>query len=529
MTQPNDQNTARGKDRHSGHKETFDQIVLMLILAFSFRVFVVEAFVIPTGSMAPTLMGAHSRYVCDNCGYHYDVNFPPQRTSSTDISIPRMAGVEHKVFCPNCGYRAQDDQALNPRIYYGDRILVNKFIYLLQAPKRWDVIVFKTPSEPQTYHYSQAYIKRLVGKPGEQIMILDGDIYVATKPNPVNSDWQIQTKPDHVQNALWRIINDTDHAPLGLTPAGSLDPMTAQDYIPWKPSEDGGWKVSRDATGARALLFSNPNGEGSVRFDPSVGHAKRSLTDFVAYDQYPGQGFLSPVGDLKLSFFYTRSAGGGPLELSLSRNHDLFIARIEADHVKLFRATLGNPAQRTLLADVPHRFGNAPVRIDFMNLDFRVRLLADGKELFATTPAQYAPDVAQLKAQFTRPVLASVGISAQSQVCSITHLSLWRDIYYTNATADGSPVYRGTPNNPVKLGPGEYFALGDNSPLSGDGRLWRESVFLPAEDIDAQAGVVPERFLLGKAVMVYWPAGYRLYLDDAPDLIPNFGEMRFIH
>jgi len=39
---------------------------------------------------------------------------------------------------------------------------------------------------------------------------------------------------------------------------------------------------------------------------------------------------------------------------------------------------------------------------------------------------------------------------------------------------------------------------------------------------------VPERFMLGKAFFVYWPAGYRLS-PTSPGIVPNFGDMRFIH
>src|SRR5690349_15745307 len=56
-------------------KETIEAILVAFILAFIFRGFVVEAFVIPTGSMAPTLLGAHMRFVCDDCGYQFDVNY----------------------------------------------------------------------------------------------------------------------------------------------------------------------------------------------------------------------------------------------------------------------------------------------------------------------------------------------------------------------------------------------------------------------------------------------------------------------
>src|SRR3712207_492530 len=61
---------------HEGSvKETVESILVAFILAFIFRAFVVEAFVIPTGSMAPTLLGAHVRAACDDCGYKWKVNF----------------------------------------------------------------------------------------------------------------------------------------------------------------------------------------------------------------------------------------------------------------------------------------------------------------------------------------------------------------------------------------------------------------------------------------------------------------------
>src|SRR5215208_1091007 len=82
-------------------KETIESILVAFILAFVFRAFVVEAFVIPSGSMAPTLLGAHMRYRCEDCGYEWTVNFPtPDRE---DISIPRNAwNCVYSVRCPNC-------------------------------------------------------------------------------------------------------------------------------------------------------------------------------------------------------------------------------------------------------------------------------------------------------------------------------------------------------------------------------------------------------------------------------------------
>lgn len=520
--------------KHS-KRETFNQIVLMLIVAFSLRVFVVEAFVIPTGSMGPTLKGAHYRFDCDNCGNHFDVNYSSRPSSPGEINIPRYSrGNDRDIYCPNCGYRLPPSQTATPRIYYGDRILVLKYSYLLRPPQRWDVVVFKSPASPQLYDYSQAYIKRLIGLPGEQIMILDGDIYATRESNPQPSDWRIQRKPDVVQDALWRLVNDSSHAPRGLTPESAMDEQTftADSYQPWKPGDDS-WRYTRDQTGAVAFRFMNLKGQSTLSFDQNVGERKYSLTDWLGYDQVPGQGPLTAVGDLRLSLFFHRLGGVGPLDLKLSKGNDLFIARIEPKTVSLLKASMADPGNTTLLASAPYEFSGQPAKLDFMNLDYTVRLLIDGEQVLATTPEQYAPDIDALHAQFTNTaaghdpgVYPTVSVSAANQVATLTHLSLWRDVYYTNR---GDRFERGDPAHPVHLASDEYFTLGDNSAMSQDGRFWEDPVHLPAEGVDAQAGVVPDRFMLGKAFFVYWPAGYRLGHRNAPDLIPNFGEVRFIH
>jgi signal peptidase I len=57
-------------------------------------------------------------------------------------------------------------------------------------------------------------------------------------------------------------------------------------------------------------------------------------------------------------------------------------------------------------------------------------------------------------------------------------------VYYTCYRGAGCGVQT------FYIQPGHYFCLGDNSSSSSDGRDW---------------GQVPERLLLGKAVVVYWP------------------------
>src|SRR6187455_724125 len=75
-------------EAQSGHvKETLISVIIAFILAFVFRAFVIEAFVIPTGSMAPTLMGAHMRFQSPESGYNWPVG--PQ------FYFPSPPGMNH--------------------------------------------------------------------------------------------------------------------------------------------------------------------------------------------------------------------------------------------------------------------------------------------------------------------------------------------------------------------------------------------------------------------------------------------------
>lgn len=56
----------------------------------------------------------------------------------------------------------------------GDSIIINKFSYRFNDPKRFDVIVFKQSGKEHSYYN----IKRIIGLPGEKIQIKDGVIYI---------------------------------------------------------------------------------------------------------------------------------------------------------------------------------------------------------------------------------------------------------------------------------------------------------------------------------------------------------------
>lgn len=64
-------------------------------------------------------------------------------------------------------------ESMMPNLKDGELILTEKVSYRFYEPKRGDIIVFKAPGTNDV-----DYIKRIIGLPGDQIIISDGTIYV---------------------------------------------------------------------------------------------------------------------------------------------------------------------------------------------------------------------------------------------------------------------------------------------------------------------------------------------------------------
>lgn len=556
-------------------KDTVESILVAFILAFVFRAFVVEAFVIPTGSMAPTLLGAHMQFQCDDCGHKYTVNYP----TGSDLSVPPNAPVNFgfKIYCPNCGFAVQPgpqqpnqptpNTRSQPPVQYGDRILVLKYRYLMAEPQRWDVVVFKAPDVVENApRYTTNYIKRLIGRPGESVMMVDGDIYVSTEPPPGNLNdesvrreyyktFRVQGKPPHAQKALWRIVYDNDHVP-HLPDSARAQAAWRQ---PWEAdAKSNGWNVGQDpAVGGRTRTFefSKADGGGTIRFNPDAnlnpeagGIGSRlqpfPFTDFLAYDQVRAdqnrfQQYMvtedrNVVTDVRLACHYTRQSGDGPFDLTLTKRRDVFIARLTPGKAQLiWQRDNGDVVKTYPAVDVPALVAGGPVRLEMTNVDFKVSLEINGDEVLSTGD-DYRPtgDAIERLVDEPRQSLAEarpkVLMSAQNQACRLEHISIWRDLFYVNEESYGRIGKAASPRNILVLGKDEFFVMGDNPWISYDARAWEKPVDLPGQDLYVPPGRVPRRFLLGKAFFVYWPAGYRPP-GLSWGLVPNFGEMRFIH
>lgn len=64
--------------------------------------------------------------------------------------------------------------SMEPELYAGQKLLVNRFFYVMSAPKKGDVVVF-LPRGNEKSHY---YVKRVAAGPGDVVQITEGILYV---------------------------------------------------------------------------------------------------------------------------------------------------------------------------------------------------------------------------------------------------------------------------------------------------------------------------------------------------------------
>lgn len=85
-----------------------------------------------------------------------------------------------------------------PTLAIGDRLVVEKISYHLHPPAPGDIIVFDPPASLQLQGYAkdQAFIKRVIAQPGQEVMIQRGQVYVNGQPltenyiaQPPNYQW----------------------------------------------------------------------------------------------------------------------------------------------------------------------------------------------------------------------------------------------------------------------------------------------------------------------------------------------------
>ncbi|MEZ6093288.1 MAG: signal peptidase I [Pirellulaceae bacterium] len=563
-------------NRHST-RETVESIVLAVALAMLFRTFGAENYIIPTGSMAPTLQGQHMDVVCDHCDYRY-------RTGSSEDNSTVPENMRLKVlttYCPFC----RSPLEMNPHreadhsSYAGDRIAVNKFIYDFKNPERFDVIVFKNPNDGK-----QNFIKRCVGLENENILIENGDIFLMKENQSGTWTREIVRKPPKKLMAMKQVVDDTNHIARKLTLAGW--PSRWQE---WTKGEKSAWTLSDDPKSPPVFSTTEDNDGQFLRYrhltpDPAIwneiengktftvdaGKAPgRLITDFYCYNfriveahlpNPSGRLSIVPrpnfnqgnhwVGDIGVEANVDIKSTAGELILDIVEGGVHFSLTIDlASGV----GTLTNSQGMPFLDDNNQIVDSATVQtpcvgtgthdILMFNADDQIFLWVDGRSL-PFTGSRYEP-LRKVNPKYspTDPGDAEpIGIATNKAAIDITRLQVWRDIYYTSVFGGGAGDVRNETDLDETLIQQTFKSpevWEDEQGLKVFDARFREdkpmfvlgeNQFFPMgdnspESSDARIWNGPHfldgKFLIGRAMFIYWPHAKR---KPVP-FTPNFERM----
>lgn len=525
-------------------KETLIAVVISFTMAFVFRGFVIEGFLIPTGSMAPTLLGKHMLIRDADTGYEWTVG--PWDYVNRDPGLPPLP-----VQGGNAGpIRLNDPMTGAPveraseKLRAGDRLFVLKYLKGIYDPSRWEVVVFKAPHvEPQNY------IKRLIGLPGEQIALVDGDVFFAPAGSHTAGEgaaawaegvWEIARKPERVQREVWQAVFDSTYTP---------DPATQERFAPserfrppWTPSGSG-WEGLREG---RAYRYT-----GSSPTVLAWDGENWPIDDYTAYNQLRvgPQPFdrvirertrpIFPVSDVSMRFGIEPEDGPVSVTGSLTARGLEFRAVIDeggarvemreaptTTSVDVVWSTLDASDKAGLIE--PGRVSN----IEFWHADQAVWLFVDGELVcggpeagaYGLTPAQRVhaatgrelDELLSLNPGISSSALADTRIYREPSLrwrfgggpFTLHRVGLDRDLHYQ---VGRQPTLGGHPGHFPTLGPDDFMMCGDNSASSSDGRYWSVEYPWVTESIhggEPRTGLVHRDLLIGRAFVVYLPSPY---------------------
>ncbi len=543
-------------------REVIETIVFVVVLVLLLKSFAAEAFVIPTGSMAETLLGYQKEVTCPDCG----LKFPINCSQEVDPSEGARPTPVFACVCPNCRQHIHFPNAprefLNnpkdsilipdPGWNSGDRVLVAKFVYdlLNKDPDRLNVVVFKYPggndfpqSGPHRGHVPMNYIKRLIGLPGETIAICGGNLYFLSPdkgpryddyakakldPDLMATLWKkehmhideaadlfrkgrfqiIRKNPDNILSMM-RLVFDNDHH------SRSDPPLTDR----WQ-STDGHW------TEAEPHGFRHDGGGNDqaawLRYQHFLREfpGRRSLImDIMGYNTYQsGFGGVTNhapllgdnwVGDLILECEATIDNPQGELTLELSRGVDRFQAQWDLSTGTCTLVRIGTNGAQKLESKPTAMKKKGTYRLRFANVDQRLVVWVDS-DLPFDNGVTYAPpeDLGPREENdLERP--ASIGVRGAS--VALHKLKLFRDTYYTIGGAkQGMPHEADVHIDSLEPRTGRWDELRDPPFVT---LYVQPDHFLCLGDNSPESsdgrswGAVPRRLLLGRALLVYYPFG----------------------
>lgn len=137
--------------------------------------------------------------------------------------------------------------SMEPTLEINDRLVVEKVSYRFNPPERGDIVVFWPPDELfEEGERRDAYIKRVIGLPGDTVEVTDGVVYVNDEPldedytkEPPAYLWGPETVPEDSYLVLGDNRNSSyDSHSWGFVPAENIIGKAVVRF--WPPGRLGG-------------------------------------------------------------------------------------------------------------------------------------------------------------------------------------------------------------------------------------------------------------------------------------------------
>lgn len=559
--------------------------ISFVIAVMVLRGFLVEGYLISTGSMAPHLLGFHKKVECPDCShvFAFGVSFDESATSSTVSAADSDSRLAH-ANCPNCG-RMHIKVATIPG-NHGDQLLVHKGVFDFREPKRWETVVFRNPGNP-----GEAYVKRVVGLPDETLRIIAGDLYVggaiARKDLATQIDmripvFNIRRLPDSVDWELpwdvsgnWKVENGTLSTSTSSEPVDqNEDPPVRENWLHFRNWRRSGGShtvevplSATDASSDWSAFMQRYNGipmswSNRIEYDASMevlrcrgvmpdkmqadlvksatnDEFRRAIFRLAALshlspvtDQYgynssvPSPEF--PVTDLMIEADVSWSDMPESVVIDIPMDHELFRVEIDpaAQLAKLF-------SQDSNIALTEGRFavpsdGTAEIRLLVSNFDHRILVAINETEPW--TPYDVPSNASELMADAEAPVILQGSVAAQKSARLIERQSRF-----------GIGILGGSANiRNLQMFRDVYYTPGRRrNGIDADFQVPSDSFFVQGDNSPVSSDsrnwetpAVPRHLLVGKPFIVHLPSrpGKLGFGNGQISIrIPDFERIRYIH
>lgn len=108
--------------------------------------------------------------------------------------------------------------SMEPTLQINDRLIIDKVSYDFISPQRGDIVVFNPTKTLRSENYHEAFIKRIIGLPGETVEVKNGLVYINGSPLKEN---YIEAKPDYKWGSV--IVPNNSYLVLGDNRNNSYD------------------------------------------------------------------------------------------------------------------------------------------------------------------------------------------------------------------------------------------------------------------------------------------------------------------